>query len=816
VAAQFISHYRIITKLGSGGMGEVYLAEDTRLRRKVALKLLSADLTKSEDRLRRFEQEAFAASALSHPNILVIHEIGSQHDVHYIATEYIEGETLRSQMARGTVPLREALDVAAQVASALAAAHSTGIVHRDIKPENIMLRPDGYVKVLDFGLAKLIETTPLSSDTEAPTIARVATDPGTVMGTVAYMAPEQARGQSVDARADIFSLGAVIYEMVAGRPPFDGESASDIIADILKTQPLPLARYSQEAPAELERIVTKALAKDKEERYQTAKDLLIDLKRLRQRQELEAELERSMSPETFASTAARVAVTTDASAAAERTTSSAEYLISEIRRHKRGALAAAGILALAISALAYFFYIRDEGKAIDSIAVLPLMNASDNPNAEYLSDGITESVINSLSQLPNLKVMSRNSVFRYKAREIEARAVARELGVQALLTGRVVQRGDDLSVSIELVDARDNTQIWGQKYTRKLADLFAVQEDIAREISSRLRQELTGDEYIAKRYTDNIRAYQSYMQGRAYIHRRTREDLLTAMRYCEKAIDEDSNYALAHCGLAEAYGYLGVLGYIEPIEGRRKAEEAARRALALDENLAEAHAALGRAYTGFAPYNFAAGDRELRRAIELSPSLAIGHQYLSLSLVRQGRYDEGIKAAEKARELDPLSSIIARTVAHGYYLKRDYARTIDILGRANELGPPFTSTWEIGAYIRTKAFDETLAQLEKAKRDRKDDPILVYGAGMVYAAQGKGSDALEVIKELEALSGTGLSHYIAKIYAVLNDKERAIVSLERGLATGAIGAFYRDEWVWDTIRDDPRFEDLIRRMHITP
>lgn len=797
-------------------MGEVYLAEDTRLRRKVALKLLSADLTKSEDRLRRFEQEAFAASALSHPNILVIHEIGSQHDVHYIATEYIEGETLRSQMARGTVPLREALDVAAQVASALAAAHSTGIVHRDIKPENIMLRPDGYVKVLDFGLAKLIETTPLSSDTEAPTIARVATDPGTVMGTVAYMAPEQARGQSVDARADIFSLGAVIYEMVAGRPPFDGESASDIIADILKTQPLPLARYSQEAPAELERIVTKALAKDKEERYQTAKDLLIDLKRLRQRQELEAELERSMSPETFASTAARVAVTTDASAAAERTTSSAEYLISEIRRHKRGALAAAGILALAISALAYFFYIRDEGKAIDSIAVLPLMNASDNPNAEYLSDGITESVINSLSQLPNLKVMSRNSVFRYKAREIEARAVARELGVQALLTGRVVQRGDDLSVSIELVDARDNTQIWGQKYTRKLADLFAVQEDIAREISSRLRQELTGDEYIAKRYTDNIRAYQSYMQGRAYIHRRTREDLLTAMRYCEKAIDEDSNYALAHCGLAEAYGYLGVLGYIEPIEGRRKAEEAARRALALDENLAEAHAALGRAYTGFAPYNFAAGDRELRRAIELSPSLAIGHQYLSLSLVRQGRYDEGIKAAEKARELDPLSSIIARTVAHGYYLKRDYARTIDILGRANELGPPFTSTWEIGAYIRTKAFDETLAQLEKAKRDRKDDPILVYGAGMVYAAQGKGSDALEVIKELEALSGTGLSHYIAKIYAVLNDKERAIVSLERGLATGAIGAFYRDEWVWDTIRDDPRFEDLIRRMHITP
>src|SRR6266699_628293 len=453
-----------------------------------------------------------------------------------------------------------------------------------------------------------------------------------------------------------------------------------------------------------------------------------------------------------------------------------------------------------------------------SIAVLPFENQNRDPDTDYLSDGIPESIINSLSQLPNLKVMSRNSVFHYKGKEMDAPAVAKELKVQTLLTGRVRQRGDALSISVELINAQDNSEIWGQQYNRKLADVFAVQEEIAKEISEKLRLKLSGAErqQLAKRPTENLEAFQYYMQGRAYSQRRTREDLLTAIQYDGKALGEDPNYALAYAGLADAYGTLGVRGYIAPIEGRRKMEEAARNALSLDENLAEAHAALGPFYTDFAPSNFPLGDRELRRAIELSPSLASAHQYLGLSLARRGRFDEALTELLKARELDPLSSIIARQLATPYYLKRDHIRAIELLRQANELGPSFATHWEIGVYIQNRLYDEALAELEKAKRERKNDPILIYGTAMVYAAQGKQSEALQIIKELEEMSGADLSeaHYIAKIYATLNEKELALSWLDRGLATGAIGSFFKDDPVWDPIRSDPRFADLLRRMGI--
>jgi adenylate cyclase len=455
-----------------------------------------------------------------------------------------------------------------------------------------------------------------------------------------------------------------------------------------------------------------------------------------------------------------------------------------------------------------------------SIAVLPFDNQNRDPDTEYLSDGIPESIINSLSQLPNLKVMSRNSVFHYKGKDTDAQAVGKELKVQAVLTGRMTQRGDGLSISVELINAQDNSQIWGQQYNRKLADVFSVQEEIAKEISEKLRLKLTGAErqQLAKRPTENLKAFQYYMQGRSYAQRRIREDLLTAIRYYEKAIEEDKNYALAYAGLTEAYAVLGVRGYIAPIEGRRKAEEGARKALALDENLAEAHAALGLAYVDFVRYNFTLGDRELRHAIELSPSLALAHQYLGFSLMYQGRLDEGLEEILKARELDPLSSIIARQVAIPYYLKRDYVRALELLRQANELGPAFVSTWEIGVYIQNRLFNETLAELEKAKGERKSDPILIYGTGMVYAAQGKRAEALQVIKELEAMSGASLdqAHWIAKIYAALNEKEMAFSWLKRGLAAGAIGSFFKDEPVWDPIRSDPRFADLLRRMGLKP
>ena len=482
------------------------------------------------------------------------------------------------------------------------------------------------------------------------------------------------------------------------------------------------------------------------------------------------------------------------------------------------------VIAAALLSVGLFFVgrysatgrVTMSGLSEKSIAVLPFHNQTRDPDTEYLSDGIPESIINSLSQLPNLKVMSRNSVFHYKGKDADAQAVAKELKVQVVLTGRMTQRGDGLSISVELINAQDNSQIWGQQYNRKLADVFAMQEEIAKEISEKLRLKLTGAErqQLAKRPTENLKAFQYYMQGRGYINRRTREDLLEAVRYCEKAIEEDSNYALAYAGLADATAALGVRGYIAPLEARRKAGEAARKALVLDENLAEAHAVIGYVDTAFAPYNFSLGDRELRRAIELSPSLALAHQYLGLSFIKQGRLDEGLEESLKARELDPLSSSMARTVAMTYYLKRDYVRALELLRQANELGPPFSVTVEIGIYIQNRSFNETLAELEKAKRERKNDPLLIYSTGVVYAADGKRAEALQVIKELEEMSGSGLdqAHWIAKIYATLNEKEQTLTRLERGLAMGAIGAFYKDDPVWDSIRSDPRFAVLVGKM----
>ena len=481
------------------------------------------------------------------------------------------------------------------------------------------------------------------------------------------------------------------------------------------------------------------------------------------------------------------------------------------------------IIAGAISVSLFFLGRYTSSKqgsevAAKSIAVLPFDNQNRDPDTEYLSDGIPESIIHSLSQLPNLKVMSRNSVFHYKGKNTDGQAVAKDLKVQAVLTGRMTQRGDAVSISVELINAQDNSEIWGQQYNRKLADVFVVQEEIAREISEKLSLKLTGAEkqQLAKHPTENLKAFQYYMQGRSYAQRRIREDLLTAIGYYDKAIEEDRNYALAYAGLADAYSGLGVFGYIAPIEGRRKAEENARKALALDENLAEAHVALGLAYVAFAPSNFSLGDRELRHAIELSPSLALAHFYLGVSLVRQGLLDESLEEYLKARELDPLSSIIARQSAIPYYFKRDYARALELLRQADELGTPFSTTWEIGVYVQNGLFNETLAELEKAKRARKNEPILIYDTGMVYAAQGKRAEALQIINELEEMSGASLSeaHWIAKIYADLNERELALAWLERGLATGAIGSFYKDEPVWDPLRSDPRFTDLLRRMEI--
>jgi len=799
-----LGHYQITSLLGSGGMGEVYLALDTTLDRKVALKILSADVSVHRDRMERFIREAKAAAALNHPNIAHVYEIGETNGVHYIAMEFIDGDTLRTRITQADLTLNDALNVAIQSASALGVAHDAGIIHRDIKPENVMLRRDGIVKLLDFGLAKLVIKNEAVVDTSAPTLMNVKTNPGTVMGTATYMSPEQARGIEVDARTDIFSLGVVLYEMITGRLPFAGTNTYEIVASILSDKDAPpLANYLADVPDELERIVSKALRKDRASRFQAIKDLLIDLQSLNEHLVFSARLKQSAPTVALSS---------------PELTKPASLLTKTIRQH--GVAILAVMLAIVAAIVAAGFYVRGRKSevAIESIAVLPFVNQNQDPNTDYLSDGIPESIINSLSQLPNLKVMSRNSVFHYKGQQVNAQAVAKELNVQAVLTGELAQRGDSLSISVELINASDNSQMWGQKYNRSLADVFSLQQELAKEITAKLRLKLSGAEQsqLAKSSTGNLQAFQYYMQGRVYFHRTTREDLIESIKYFQKAIEQDSNYALAYTGMAEANMTLGARGWIPPLEGRRLTEEAARRALELDENLAEAHMAFGQAFTVFSPADFALGERELRRAIELSPSLAAAHTHLGYTLVRQGRLDESLPELMKARELDPLSSLIMRNLALPYYLKRDYERALEIIRKANELGPGMSTTVEISFYIQAGLFNEALAQLEKAKRDRPNDPMLIYDYGMINAARGQRAEALQMIKQLEEMSGVTLNqaHFIAKIYAMLNENEQAFTWLERGLAVGAIGSFYRDEPIWDSMRKDARFNELLRRMGI--
>ena len=501
----------------------------------------------------------------------------------------------------------------------------------------------------------------------------------------------------------------------------------------------------------------------------------------------------------------------------------------KVLRNKRAqtrwtAIAAAVLLLIGV-VTAFVIVSKKSAQSIStipekSIAVLPFENLSGDPSNAYFTEGVQEEILTRLSKIADLKVISRTSTQRFKSSPDNLPQIAKQLGVANILEGSVQKAADQVRVSIQLINAASDAHLWAESFDRKLTDIFAVETDIAKAIAETLRVRLTGAEQqqLAKRPTENLTAFQYYMQGRASLQRRTRQDLFAAIQYDEKALKEDPNYALAYAGLSDAYTILGAFGYIAPIEARRQAEAAARKALALDENLAEAHTALGEAYVFFCPYNFPIGDRELQRAVELSPNLALAHYYLANSLGFQGRLDESLQEALKARELDPLASNIARGVAAPYYLKRDYARALELLRQANELGPAFGHTWEIGAYIQNQSVNEALALLEKekAKPERKDDSILVYDTGMVHAAQGKRAEALSVIKQLEEMSGSNLSqaHWIAKIYAVLNEKEAALSWLERGLATGAIGLFNKDDAVWDTIRGDPRFADLLGRMGV--
>src|SRR5437016_4893794 len=594
-------------------MGEVYLAQDTKLDRKVALKILSADVATHPDRMKRFVQEAKAASALNHPNIITIYEIDETASGHFIATEFIDGETLREREQK-PLELGESLDIATQIASALAAAHAAGIVHRDIKPENLVLRHDGIVKVLDFGLAKLSEPPAVAGgpaiDTEAPTRANVKTDPGVVMGTAIYMSPEQARGLSVDSRTDIFSLGVVLYEMIAGRLPFDGSNRNEIMASVLSDkQPQPLTRYSAEAPTELGRIVLKALRKNRDERYQTIQDMLLDLKSLKQELEFAQKLERSVTSraESGVSSSVEFRVLSAGGSSAEAKTlppeggtlntghaSSAEYIVSGIKQHKRVTAIVLLVSLLAIGIASWLLLHRSSSVSMfDSIAVLPFENLTRDQNNEYLSDGITDSLINSLSQLPRTRVIARNSVFSYKNQTPNLQQVARELKVQAVLTGRVLMQGDMLDVRAELTDMQNNAQLWGDHYTRKAADIFAVQDEIARQVTDALRVRLTGrqQEQVTKRYTENAEAYRLYLQGRFYTNEFSEENLNRAVSFFDQAIALDPRYALAYAARGDTFLGMGDLS-LHMSEAKPKAKQDVTIALSIDDKLVEARTTL--------------------------------------------------------------------------------------------------------------------------------------------------------------------------------------------------------------------------------
>jgi serine/threonine protein kinase/Flp pilus assembly protein TadD len=771
-------------ELGRGGIGVTYLARDKVLRRRVALKVIDTPMVStdrgSQTARERFLREARAAAALRHPNVAAVYQFGAAPDGSrcFYAMELVEGETLETRVRRqGPLNPKVVVEIATQIAQALIAAAAQGLIHRDLKPSNIMLKAGNAgvteveVKIIDFGLAKALADAGGEMDITH----------GEFVGTPNFASPEQFESGPVDVRSDIYSLGATLWFALTGKTPFAGRNIEEI-RRAQKSAALPTEQLkAAHVPPFLRSLLKSMLALEPAGRPSV--------------HELAARL-RGRSGQA-----------------------------GNVRRI-RFLIASTVVLILGASVFFIFHSLRTHSVAVESVsnpavlaksvAVLPFHNQNRDPDIDYLSDGIAESITHSLSQLSQLKVMARSTVFQYKDKEVDPRKIGHDLGVGFVVMGRLLQQGDNLTIRTELVNVSDGTELWGQQYNRKVADVFAVQEEIAKEISENLRLKLSGAErqQLVKRPTENLKAFQYYMQGLSSAQRRTREDLLTAISYYDRAIEEDRNYALAYAGFADAYANLGAYGYIAPIDGTRKTEKAAREAVALDENLAEAHAALALAHIAFVPSNFQLGDRELRRAIELSPSLALAHSYLAFSLARQGRADESLEEILKARELDPLSPIIARGVAFPYYLKRDYPRALELLRQANELGPAFTTTWEIGVYIQNKLFNETLTELQKAKRERKDDPILICDTGMIYAAQGKRAEALQVIKDLEGISGVNLSqaHLISKIYATLNEKEMALSWLERGLGTGAIGTFYKDEPVWDPIRSDSRFEALVEKM----